>query len=175
MDFPVRTIVRFALACAVIDIRDSFRRSYLGPIWRSLASLMMIALLGLFFGAMFKRSIADFDRYYLDLAIGVLVWDFLSLSLNQSCSLFSSNLQSLRYTAQPLPAFYLRICLRNFFVFALSMVIVLGLYSVLVDRGLAFSFELIPALILLLLAVCSICFLVGVVCVRFRDLPQFVS
>ena len=175
MDFSVRSTVRFALACAVIDIRDSFRRSYLGPVWRSFASITMIVLLGLFFGAIFKRSILDFDLYYLQLALGVLVWDFLSLSVNQSCSLFSSNLRSLRYTAQPFPAFYLRICLRNFFVFLLSIGIVLLIYSISFDRPLGFSVSIFPGLFLLTLSVFAISTIVGIACARFRDLPQFVS
>ena len=50
----VSQTVRFAAAGAVIDLRNEFRRSRLGTLWRTFGTFAMIIVLGIIFGAILK-------------------------------------------------------------------------------------------------------------------------
>jgi len=173
-DSIVRT-VRFATAAAMMDFRDGFRRSPLGTLWRSLGVFTMILVLGVFFGAILKGNLASLHEYILSLAAGILAWDYLSSCLNQSCSTFGNQAQTLRHTSQPLAGIFLRICIRNIVLLAQSTCLAVLLYVAILGEVPAISTSLIPGVLLIGVTLYPATLLIGIACIRYRDLPQFVS
>jgi lipopolysaccharide transport system permease protein len=173
--YSLPQILRFAAAYAAIDIRNSFRRSHLGTLWRSLGVFAMIGLLGAFFWAILKEYAGPFQTYILALGAGVLIWELLSMTLNQCCSVFSSQAQSLRHTRQPLAGLFLRIALRNFFIFVQSAVIGILIYAAVWGVIPSLSWQLLPGVMLTAIGVFALGIIVGTASIRFRDLPQLVS
>jgi ABC-type polysaccharide/polyol phosphate export permease len=175
MNHSLPQIIRFSVTYVLIELRNSYQRTYLGTLWRTLGTFAMIALLGLFFGAILKGNIKNFHAYMLSLGTGILVWEFLSTTLNQSCSIFSNQVQTLRHTRQPLSAIFLRIWFRNFLIFIQSTIIGVILYAALVDNLPAVSWAVLPGVLLAAVILYSTSVIVGIACIRFRDLPQLIA
>jgi len=171
----IAPIFSFSAYSAWVDIRELFRRTRLGTIWHSLGHYTTIAALGIFFGTILKSDLAGYHTYIPFLAAGVIVWIFISKSVNDSCSLFGTQGQSLRHTAVPFVALPLQAVMKNLFVFVQNIVLGLVVYWAV--------FGEIPTNFLpFLLGVCIVVgnvfwlsLLMAVGSMRFRDLPQIVS
>ena len=60
------------------DVLQRYRRSTLGPFWLTISMGVMVASLGFVFGQVFKTPLKDYLPF---LATGLILWNFLSLSL----------------------------------------------------------------------------------------------
>ena len=167
--------LRFAAMGAWLDIAAAFRRSRLGTLWRSLGLLSLILLVGLLFGAIFKENIRDVRGYILDLALGLLIWDFMASTLTQSAGAFSAEVPALRHARQPLAAISLRICLRNFVQLVQTAVLAVLLHLVVTGRLPAIDITLLPGLACIAGTTYAVSVLALIGSIRFRDLPQFVT
>ncbi|MEE8393990.1 MAG: ABC transporter permease, partial [Rhodospirillales bacterium] len=169
------TNLRFAAFCAWVDIRNLFARTRLGTLWNSIGLFIIIAAIGVFFGAILKGELTGYGEYIPFLATGILVWAFLSVTINESCSVFGTRAQVLRHTAYPFAATPLILMLKNLFILVQNMflamiVYVLFFWSVEID-----FLSLLPGLFLVAVNVLWISLLAAIACTRFRDLPQLVS
>lgn len=169
------TAFRFAAFGAWLDIAALFRRSRLGTLWRSLGLMALIGLIGLLFGAIFKTNLRDVEVYVVSLALGVMIWDFMASSLNQSCAAFSTYAPSLRYSLQPLAAIPLRICLRNGVHLLQTTLLAALAHAAILGRLPPVSPALLPGLLCIAVAVYAVSVAALMACIRFRDLPQFVA
>lgn len=167
--------LRFAALGAWLDIAAAFRRTPLGTLWRSLGLLALIVLVGILFGAIFKSTLRDGPGYVMNLALGILIWDFMATTLNQSCAAFSTDVPALRHAAQPLAAIPLRICLRNLVHLVQATILAALAYLVVFGRLPAVSPALVPGMICIVATVYALSVVALIACVRFRDLPQFVA
>lgn len=167
--------IRFAAFGAWLDIVAAFRRSRLGTLWRAFGLLALIGLVGLLFGAIFKASLRDVPAYVTNLALGILIWDFMASTLNQSCAAFSTYVPSLRYSGQPLAAIPLRICLRNLVYLIQATLLAVLLYLVTYGRLPAISIHLLAGVLCIAIAVYAVSVVALMASIRFRDLPQFVA
>ncbi len=169
------TLIRFSAYGAWTDIRNHFGRTRLGTLWNAIGLVALIALLGLFFGTILKGDLAGYDAYLPFLAAGILVWTFLSASINQSCSVFGTRAQTLRHTAQPFAAIPLSTTIKNLLIFLQNTVLAVAVYGMV--------FKTIPVSILpftggMLLVAANVIWmsaLAALACIRFRDLPQLIA
>ena len=67
------------------DIRQRYRRSLLGPFWLTASMAIMVVSLGVIYARIFKTDINDFLPF---LCVGLLVWGFISSTLNEAGTLF---------------------------------------------------------------------------------------
>ena len=76
------------LTLAWNDIAMRYRRSTLGPLWMTLSTGILVVSLGLLYSRIFQTDIATYLPY---LALGFIVWGFLSTTINESCQAFSES------------------------------------------------------------------------------------
>ena len=107
------------------DLRKAFRRNLLGPLWNSVSVAVAVTLLGLFFGTILKKDLTGYAPYIGSLAIGLIVWDFLSGSINQCCALSSRWMPVLRHSPVPFHILPVARLAHNLPLFALNMVLFL--------------------------------------------------
>ena len=153
------------------DIRQRYRRSTLGPLWITASTGVMVAAMGLLYSQILHASI---DEYLPYLSIGLVTWGLISTIISESCLVFIGAEAGIKSTAIPLTAHVLRLVWRNIIVFGHNLLIVaviLVIFPVKVTWGLLF---VVPAMIVVALNGAWMGLFLGLLCTRFRDMPQIV-
>lgn len=156
---------------AWLEIKQRYNRSKIGPFWLTISMGVMVAALGVIYGALFKMNLRD---YLPMLAIGLVIWSFISLTITDGCNTYIASTNYLKQISLPRSIFILQTIWRNLIVLAHNFVIV-----VLVLIGFQISFWhtlhlFVLGMLLLLWNLWWICTVASLVCARFRDVPQIV-
>jgi ABC-type polysaccharide/polyol phosphate export permease len=154
------------------DIKLRYRGSVLGPFWVTLTNLIMIVTMGVIYARLFHIDTATYVPYIMT---GLLIWQFISGLIVESCATFTAAQDVIQQVPMPFSVQAYRVVYRNLIVLAHNAVIVpfgLLFFRVQVDWHLV---EIIPALVLLSLNGLWISLLLGVISTRFRDVPPIVA
>jgi lipopolysaccharide transport system permease protein len=155
-----------------LEIRQRYRRSILGPFWLTLSTGFLIAAMGPLYGRLFNQDISTYFPY---LAIGFVVWLFLAGVINDACNAFIAAEGYIKQMRLPLTVHAMRVVWRNLIILAHNAVIVV--LVLLAWPPAATTHLLLVPLAVLLFALNGIWIglAVGLVCARFRDIPQIVA
>ena len=162
----------FWLALGWNDIIQRYRGSILGPFWLTLTSAMFIAGLGPLYAGLFGL---DVKQYLPFMALGVLVWNFITATINECCSAFIDRAHLMKQTRLPRLTCIFHVVWRNLLVFAHSLPVYV---AVMVYCQIPLSPQMllaVPGLILLVFNLLWIGLLLAIACLRFRDVRQIVS
>jgi ABC-2 type transport system permease protein len=154
------------------EIRQRYRRSVMGPFWLTISTGAMIAGMGPLYGKLFAQDIA---AYYPYLAISFVVWLLIANLINDCSNAFIAAEGFIKQIKLPLTIHILRVVWKNMIIFAHNLVIV-ALVLVFYRPQLGWHLLELP-LGVFLIAANGLWFgiLVGMVCARFRDIPQIIS
>jgi lipopolysaccharide transport system permease protein len=154
------------------DIRQRYSRSRFGQFWLTLSMAIFIVTLGVVFALLFNQPIREYLPY---IAINIVIWTLISGIITDSTTAFSQAEGFLRQVALPKSIFVMRILVRNIVVLAHNIVIV-PVVLLATGHWPSWSWLLLPiGLMLILIAGFMMALLLGVLCTRFRDLPQIVQ
>ena len=154
------------------DIRRRYRRSTLGPFWITLSTAIMIATIGLIFGRLFKSNSSDFLPF---IAVGLILWGYISSVVNESCSVFPSSEAVIRQLPLPLFIHVERMIFRNLIIF-LHNIIIFPLICLFVGKPInVISVLSVLGLLIVTINLAWLSLLLGIVCARYRDLTQIVG
>lgn len=154
------------------DVRQRYRRSALGPFWLTLSMGVMIATIGIVFGQIFNTPMRDYLPF---LSAGLIIWTFISSVINEGCASFIAAEGIIKQLPIPLFVHVLRMMWRNILIFAHNIVI-FPLVMLAVGRMPSWTALLsIPGLILVLINLAWLSLMLGVLCARYRDLPQIIG
>ncbi len=154
------------------EIRQRYRRSALGPFWLTISTGILVAGMGPLYGRLFGQEVGS---YFPFLAIGFIVWQLIASLVNDSGQVFIAAEQYIKQVRMPFTIHVLRMVWRNAIIFAHNFVIVI---LVLVAFVPAWNWRLLmalPGLILVLINGIWLALLLGMLCARFRDIPQIVT
>jgi ABC-type polysaccharide/polyol phosphate export permease len=154
------------------EIKQRYRRSALGPFWLTLSTGTMVACMGPLYGRLLGQDMASYFPY---LGVGLIVWFLIANLINESCSAFISAAGYIHQLKLPLTVHVMRVVYRNLIVFAHNLVIV-ALILLFYRSNVGWSVLLAP-LAVLLVAINGVWvgILLGMLCARFRDVPQVVA
>lgn len=163
---------QLAWRLALLDLRNRYRGSVLGPLWVTLSMTLMIGGLGILYAQLFRIDIA---LYLPHLAIGLIVWNWIAGSLNESCHAFTGSAPMIRQLRIPYSVHVLRCVLRNVLTAAHSLpvivVVMLIFWRIPGPEGVL----ALVGLGLITLNIAAAAFFLGMLCARFRDVPQIVA
>lgn len=155
-----------------LEIKQRYRRSVLGPFWLTISTGAMVGGMGPLYGRLFGL---DISTYFPFLAIGFVVWLFLAGIITDACMAFISAEGYIKQMKLPFTVHVLRMVWRNLIIFAHNAVII---FLVILFWPPAVT----PHLLLIPLAVLFIVIngvwiglSLGLLCARFRDIPQIVG
>lgn len=131
----------------------------------------LIAGMGPLYGAIFG---VDLKSYLPFLALGVIVWGFMSTAMTESCNAFISGAGVIRQTRLPLSSFVLRTIWRNLIVLAFNSVLIVAVVAYAGVPSLVHVLAAVLGLTLLTIATIGMGFLLSVFCTRYRDMQQLV-
>lgn len=164
--------IRLPLYLAYSDIRQRYRRSTLGPFWITLSTGVMICCIGVIFGNIYESGLDEFIPY---LAAGMIVWGFISSTINDSSSVFINAESIIKQLPIPIYTHVIRLLAKNFYIF-LHNILIFPLVCFFVGKGVNSNlFYVIPGLFLLILNLAWISLIVGTICTRYRDFPPIIA
>lgn len=134
---------------ALEDLRDRYRKSYIGIIWITLSFVLFIGVKLLIFSRLNSNPDVNFG---VSLVVGFGTWLFISSTITEGANAFNSNKTWILSCSMPYMSYIYQNTVRNFVNWLL---IVAGMIPLLLLFGLNLSFSLIsiiPAVALMVLA-----------------------
>jgi lipopolysaccharide transport system permease protein len=163
---------RLWLMLGWVDIRQRYRRAFIGPFWITLSMGIMVATLGFLYAHLFKIDVPSFLPF---VAAGFATWFFISATINESTLLYIQAEGIIRNTTMPLSIHLYRMIWRNLLVLAHNAVVMLFVYAVFGGAPLARIPLVALGLVLLTVNLTWIGLVTGIVCTRFRDAPPIIA
>jgi lipopolysaccharide transport system permease protein len=163
---------RLAWSLGWLDIRLRYRGSILGPFWLTLSTGVMIGSLGVLYSALFH---IDTRNYLPFLALSQVLWGFIATLVGEACAAFTQAEGMIRAVRMPLFVHAIRTLLRNLFVLAHTIVVIVVVDVIFsVSPGWHAPLAL-PGVVLWMFDGLAICLLLGAFCARFRDIAPIVA
>lgn len=163
----------FWVHLARAEVRARFRRSRLGIVWALLQPLLLTLLLAVVFGGIFRLPVRDFALFVFS---GLVVWDFVSLSIVNGCGSLLSAEPYIKLRRLPAAIYPLRVVLG---IATVSLVAFGGLVLwVLVDRSGVLGLPLASLLVsfpLIFLIGWGLAIHSAFINAKFRDFQQLVG
>ncbi len=163
---------RLALHWAWMDTKLKYRRSVIGPLWITISVGATILGMGVVFSTLWGMTLGDFLPY---ICTGMITWGLITSLINEGAIVFINSENLLTQINLPATTCVLRMVFRQFIIFLHNILIFL---LVVVVFGVTFSPATpLAALGLLFYLATGIWFgmLFGMICARFRDVPQVLT
>ncbi|QFU15926.1 ABC transporter permease [Microvirga thermotolerans] len=154
------------------DVVARYRRSWLGPFWLIAAMSIFVVALGVVYSTLFKVPIREYLPF---VAIGTVVWQFLSAVATESVQTFVEAESYIKQVRRSPVLYVFRVVWRNTIVFFNQFVVGLFVAIACGQLSLAYGWLAILGLVLLLMQAWWVTLLVGVLGSRFRDLLPIVT
>ena len=154
------------------DVKETYRRTFVGPLWITIGLGVQVAMIGVVFSLIFS---ADIQSYIPYLAVSLVVWNFLQQSISDGCNAFIASERLIKQIPLPFMAYALRILWKQTFVFGHNFLVIPAVF-VLFNYGLTGSAFFLPLGLAILLANLGwIITVVGIVSARYRDMSPIVQ
>ena len=154
------------------DIRQRYRRSVLGPFWITLSMGVFILLLGIIYSRLFHTEIETYLPY---LAVGFIVWGFMSAAVNDSCIAFTDTARIIKQIKLPYSIYILRVVWRNFIIFLHTIVIFIPMAIIFKIEPKLSMLLAIPGLVLVTANLIWLTTVVAILSTRYRDIQPIVN
>lgn len=154
------------------DVRQTYRRSPIGPFWVTITTGVQIVTMGFVFGLLFKIPYHDYLPY---LAIGILVWNFMSAAILDSSTVFVNLSELVKQIKLPVYVYVIRLLWRAFVIFLHNIVLIPIMFLVLQVQ---FTWLMFMALVGIFLVVINLAWIIvalGIVATRYRDFAQLTA
>lgn len=154
------------------EIKQRYRRSSLGPFWLTISTGALVGGMGPLYGRLFGQETSSYFAY---LAIGFVVWQLIASIINDATQVFIGAEQFIKQLKMPLTIHVLRMVWRNAIVFAHnSVILVLAVLFFLPTWKWTIVLFVFGVLAILVNGI-WVGMLLGLLCARFRDIPQIVA
>jgi len=163
---------RLPVTLAWLDIKTRYRGSVLGPFWLTLSTGVMVAALGVLYARLFHMSLREYLPF---IALSLILWGFLQSLVSDGCVCFTLEENMIRSIRMPFSFYAARCVLRNLFVFAHNVVVIVVVFALLGQWPRLIWLLALPSLLLWLFDAFAITLLLGPICARFRDVPPIIN
>jgi lipopolysaccharide transport system permease protein len=154
------------------DIKQRYRRSFIGPFWITISTGVMVGSIGLVFSTIFRTPVSEFLPYF---AVGQILWLFISTQISESCTTFIKYQSIIKQMSVPLSVHIMRRLWNNLILFFHNSLII-GAILILIGKGVSWKILLaFPAMLLSVILLFLISVTLGIICSRFRDITQVIA
>jgi ABC-type polysaccharide/polyol phosphate export permease len=154
------------------EIKQRYRRSTLGPFWLTISTGILVGAMGPLYGRLFGQDIASYFPY---LAVGIIIWLLIAALISESGLVFSAAEQYITQIRMPYTVHVLRMVSRNVIIFAHNFVIVILILVAFIPGWYRTALLAVPGLLAVLLNGIWLGILLGMLCIRFRDILPIIS
>lgn len=156
----------------ISDIRQRYKRSRFGQFWITLSTGIFVGGIGIVYAFLFEQPVREYIPY---LAVNIVVWTLIAGTITDSTTAFVNASVYLRQDALPKAVFVMRVLVRNLIAFAHNLIIIPIVFLAFGIVPSPVALLAIPGLALTLIAGFLVTLACGILCTRFRDLPQIVQ
>lgn len=168
----LKTSIRVGAFLGWSDIRQAYKRTFIGQFWITLGTLVGVAAIGTVYSLLFHQPAGTYLPY---LATGLVFWNFLAGGINDGAMAFIFSEGYIKATALPHFTYIVRIVSKVYFTFAHNF-IVIPLVLLFFPQGISPTLLLaIPGFILGSMTVLGLASIISFFATRFRDVPQILS
>lgn len=160
------------VSLALEEIKQRYRRSIIGPFWITISMGILVFSMGPLYGNLLGIEMAV---YVPHLAIGIILWSYISGVINDGCNAFLSSGALITQVKLPLSIFIFKTIFRNFIVLGHNMIIIMIILFMYPPEEGIFILSTIFGLALVTINLFAFTFIVSVISTRFRDVTQLVS
>ena len=165
-------LFRLWLMLGWVEIRQRYARSRIGPFWMTISMGVMITTLGIVYGTLFGAELHD---YLPMLAIGFVLWGFISSTINEGCNAYVTGSAYLKQIPLDRGIFIYQTLWRNIIIFAHNAVIIVIVLIYFQYNFLQNLHFFLLGFIILAWNLLWITTLLSTICARYRDLHQIVG
>jgi ABC-type polysaccharide/polyol phosphate export permease len=156
-----------------LEIKRRYRRTVIGPFWSAISLTVVVLVIGGLGTGLLNQSAHDYLPF---LAAGMVVWVMMSAMISESCSLFVNGSGLFRQIRMNYSVLVFSLVYRNFLVFCHNIIVFIAILLIFNPQRLSFATVLfVPGLALVLINAVWISLLLGMACLRYRDLQQLVT
>lgn len=157
---------------AAYDTRLRYRRTVLGPWSTTLSTCLMIASVGVVYSGIFGNALPTYLPFF---AAGTVLWTFIGGALTESCNVFVHAGGLIKSVPTPLALHIYRMLARHLIVLAHNAVVIAALWLYFRWPVGAELLLVLPGLALVIVGLAGAMTAIGIVCTRFRDMPQLIT
>ena len=155
------------------EVKRRYRRTALGPFWTAISLFVFVMALGSVGAGLLSRDMHDYLPF---LVAGMVVWIMLSTIITEACTLFVSGAALVRQTRFNYSILAYALVWRNLIVFLHNMIVWAVIYLIFAPDLINWKIVLaIPGLAFVFVNGVWISLLLGMLCLRFRDVQQLVT
>ena len=156
-----------------LDVKRRYRRTTIGPFWTSITLLIYVVTVGTVGSAIWHQDIFEYVPF---LASGMIAWLFISTIVTESCTMLMYGQALFRNIRFDYSILAFALVWRNFIVLLHNFIVYLLVVLVLKPSLLGLTaFLVLPGLALVVVNAVWVSLLLGIICLRFRDVPQLVT
>ena len=155
-----------------VDIRRRYRRSALGPFWLTLSMGVMVGGIAVVNSGLFGVSMGALLPSF---SISVVLWTLISTCATEGCTVFTASDALIRQSRQPFTVHMLRVVWRNLIIFLHNLLITVVVLAYYKPDAAVHLPQAALGLLMVLANIGWVVLFLGVLCTRFRDLPQIVA
>jgi ABC-type polysaccharide/polyol phosphate export permease len=154
------------------DVKQRYRRTLIGPFWITASMSIMIGALALIYSSIFQVSLSSYIMY---LAAGMATWFFISTSLAEGMSAFTSAEGIIKQSPIPFTIYIYRVIWRNVLVLLHNAIVVAAVFLLFGHFSPWLPVQLLIGIAIVATNLYVICFALAMIATRYRDLPPIVT
>jgi ABC-type polysaccharide/polyol phosphate export permease len=154
------------------DTKQRYRRSFLGPFWITASTGILVGAMGPLYGALLGQDVASYLQH---LAISMIIWTFISASINEAGTTFVGAEGYIKQVALPLSVHIFRMLAKNIVMLAHNALVIVVILIFLPPAHWRDLWLFPLGLLLVLGNLFWLALLLAVLSTRFRDIPQLVT
>jgi homopolymeric O-antigen transport system permease protein len=154
------------------DIKARYRRTIIGPLWLVLANAITIIGMAVIWSIIFKM---DIKEYFPILTGSMVCWSLISSTIVESGTTFSQNANLIQNIPMSIYLPSLRLLSRNIMTFAHNFIIFVFVALFCGVKINSYTLLFFPFLFVILMNFFFLSFTLGLIGVRYRDFPQFLT
>lgn len=154
------------------DIIMRYRRTVLGPLWLVFGTAIIVTAMSFVSSVLFKSNIIDSLVY---VSSGIVTWLFLSTLISNSSYIFISQAGLLKNIPVDISLLCFRYFSRDFIAFLHNVAFIILLNFIFKNYINIWFFLFIPWSLIFLINFIFLCYSLGFLSARFRDVPQVVT
>lgn len=165
----------FYLSWAYLGYKDivmRYRRTVLGPLWLVLATAIIVTGMTVVSSVIFKSSIADSLMYVTS---GIITWLFLSTLISDSSYIFISQAGLLKNLNVDINLLCIRYFTKDLIIFLHNVAFLIILSIIMQAEMNAWFLLILPWTALFFFNFIFLCYTLGFLSARYRDIPQIVT
>ncbi len=154
------------------DTKQRYRRSLLGPFWITVSTGILVSAMGPLYGALLGQNAESYLQY---LAVSMIIWAFISSSINEAGTAFIGAEGYIKQVALPLSVHIFRPIAKNIVMLAHNALVIVVVLVFLPPPHWRDVWLAPLGLFLVVGNLFWVTLLLALLSTRFRDIPQLVT